>query len=415
MKKLTSVLILICLLFISGCSSLSAFFDDNDSSESTSRLFNESDSSVTMSIYPETEAYPFIGLFERPQYSVLTNRQKSMYIKMDNAIFAHKTGYIDLGDGSEGDVEIAFHALLKDRPEYFWVPLSYTVSSVDLARQIMFAETEDDWKYTLDERLSKEKEIKNVLSTFISKVPNNLSEYERELFAHDWLAEKLKYNYLAATYSSDECGDYSIEGAFLTEFSVCQGYAEAMQVLLYMLGINNTTVTGKTDGPHMWNIVNIDGDWYHLDVTSNDTGDDSLHFLFNVTTEYLTRSIAIHQLLDTEGTTSIFSTWYNLFLPICTATKENYYVKNSSYIASSDSAEATIVSQICNAVRNGCSMVEFSFSPDMYFYFGRTDVKKTLNLEGCIKSANAELESQQKIFLYKYGGLEDVSGFYISW
>ncbi len=60
---------------------------------------------------------------------------------------------------------------------------------------------------------------------------------------------------------------------------VCEGYAKAFKYLCDVAGITCYTVTGTMDGgtgagPHMWNIVTIDGRNYLVDVTNCD-GDES--------------------------------------------------------------------------------------------------------------------------------------------
>ena len=58
---------------------------------------------------------------------------------------------------------------------------------------------------------------------------------------------------------------------------VCEGYAKAFQYLCDLNGLTSYTVTGPMGGgtgagPHMWNIVTLDGQNYLVDVTNSDTG-----------------------------------------------------------------------------------------------------------------------------------------------
>ncbi len=74
---------------------------------------------------------------------------------------------------------------------------------------------------------------------------------------------------------------------------VCEGYSKAFQYLCDLSTFANTTlesflVTGYAGGPHMWNIVSIDGRNYLVDVTNSDPddgtafGDDGSVFLAGV-------------------------------------------------------------------------------------------------------------------------------------
>ena len=58
---------------------------------------------------------------------------------------------------------------------------------------------------------------------------------------------------------------------------VCEGYAKAFQYLCDLNGLTSYTVTGPMGGgtgagPHMWNIVTLEGQNYLVDVTNSDTG-----------------------------------------------------------------------------------------------------------------------------------------------
>ena len=373
----------------------------------------EADSQSRLDIYPETNKYLSLGKFDRPEYLNLTNRQKSIYILLDNAAFSQQTGYIELGECSDYDVELVYHALKNDRPEYFWLPYSYTVRTVGDNQQIQLAKTDQDWWCPKGDRDIIETKIKKILIEFIDELPADLSAFDRELYAHDWLAERITYDRVAVINPDGDPEAWTVEGAFLDGKAVCEGYSKAMQILLYMMGINCTNVTGVSDEPHMWNLVELDGNWYHLDLTANDDDSDVYHFYFNVTTDYILRGRTLDPLPNEDY--ECLPESFNPILPVCNSTAENYHIKNSLYIASHDSVGPTIVSQICDAVRNGRRSVEFATAPEMGFVFGRDDALETFDLDDHISAANAELSKSDRIFSYYYGGINGSMGFMISW
>ena len=62
--------------------------------------------------------------------------------------------------------------------------------------------------------------------------------------------------------------------------AVCQGYAVAMYRLLRECGVNARVITGTADGePHAWNLVELDGVYYNLDVTWDDERGTQDYFL----------------------------------------------------------------------------------------------------------------------------------------
>lgn len=411
MKRFSALLICCILILLTGCGPLSLLKPTNSSAPS--KLMTEAESCSRLDVYPETDKYLSLGKFDRPGYLNLTNRQKSVYILLDNAAYRQETGYIELGECSQYDVELVYHALKNDRPEYFWLPYSYTVRTVGEYQQIQLAKTDKDWSHSKGDRNRVETEINNLLTEFINGLPSELSAFDRELYAHDWLAERITYDDVAITNPDGNPEAWTVEGALIDRKAVCEGYSKAMQILLYMMGINCTNVTGVGEEPHMWNLVEIDGDWYHLDLTSNDGDSGIYHFYFNVTTDCILRSYSLDPLPDQD--LKYLPERFNLTLPVCSSTAENYHVKNSLYIASHDSIGPTVVSQICDAVRNGRRSVEFATAPEMGFLFGRDDALKTFDLGDHISAANAELSKDDKIFTYSYGGINGAMGFMISW
>ncbi len=118
----------------------------------------------------------------------------------------------------------------------------------------------------------------------ISEVmPLEWSDFEKELFIHDVLAQ-------AIDYSIDEDEDYTPQGALLRGEAACEGYAEAFNLLLRLSGIPSSTVSGDADGgPHEWNIVNIDGVYSLVDLTWDDQDGYMSHTYFNITQEMMER------------------------------------------------------------------------------------------------------------------------------
>ena len=59
----------------------------------------------------------------------------------------------------------------------------------------------------------------------------------------------------------------SAYGSLIEGYSVCSGYADAMAIFLDAFGIPNLKVSSEN---HIWNLVNLDGEWLHLDLTWDD-------------------------------------------------------------------------------------------------------------------------------------------------
>ncbi len=92
-----------------------------------------------------------------------------------------------------------------------------------------------------------------------------MSEYAKAKVLHDWLIFNANYDY-SYTYSGPE-------GVLLHGTGVCDSYARAYQKLLTAAGLQSIIVTGFGNGGyHGWNLVRVDGKWYHVDCTWDDPG-----------------------------------------------------------------------------------------------------------------------------------------------
>ncbi len=409
MKKLFALL-LIPLFMFSGCSFLGRLSDDEEV-----KTLTERDAVVTAAMYPDENKFTPIGFFERTQYVNLTDEQKSLYIILDNAAYEMQTGYINVGTCSQRDLSVAYYAMRNDRPEYFWLPTVYALKSVGEMRYVRFAETENDWLCTKEERQIAEAEIRAMFSDYLSGLSGEESEYERELLAHDWLCEKVEYNEEALSNHKDYPRAWTVYGALIDGSAVCEGYSRAMQALMFMQGINCGVVTGVTTSAHMWNYVKIGTGWYHLDVTANDTKDKGYRAFFNVTTEYITESYTIDPEVFDISDNDLNAGQFNFYVPSCYKTEYNYFVQNGTYITNEEQIESTVVSEICRAVNEGQKSTEFCFAPEIGFVYARNSVEDFVDLEKCIKNANAELTKKKRIKSYNYGGISGSMSFMLSW
>ena len=82
---------------------------------------------------------------------------------------------------------------------------------------------------------------------------------------HDHLIEH-------ANYVEDSApADHTPYNVLLEGRGVCDGYAYAAKLLLDAAGIENMLVTGTANGgEHRWNLVRLEENWYHMDITWDD-------------------------------------------------------------------------------------------------------------------------------------------------
>ena len=375
----------------------------------------EEQSIVSFNLYPKNDKFTFIDKFERAAYRQLTDKQKGIYILLDNAAFEMKNGYIKLGHVKESDIGVAFAAVRQDRPEYFWLPNSYTMRSIGDEKQISFTHNGQGWLCDNIQRNKQESQIRKMLAVYLGSVNKDATEYERELSAHDYLAKTAKYNKISLDDYNNNTASWNITGVFCNKKAVCEGYSRAMQVMSFMLGLDCSLVTGVTDEPHMWNVIKIDGEWYHLDLTANDSDQGPYHFFFNVTQKYLEESRTIDPKISDDFSRELTDSRYNIFLPDCTSEKYNYHIYNSLFAAEKSQVESMVVSTICEAVKDEKRMIELSVSGNTGFDPAIHNAEKYFDLGRCISIANAELPKNKRLRSYSYGSVTGAKGFIISW
>lgn len=140
------------------------------------------------------------------------------------------------------------------------------------------------------------------------------SDYEKALWLHDWLLKQLDYDHSLKWSSA--------ESALTRKLGTCQAYESAYSKLLTAAGITNAETRDTYDG-HTWNAMKLDGKWYQVDCTWDDTKDnyynfDQTHLYFGLTDELMALAHNGHDQIYTAsgyGTRS-------------TSLADNYFVRN---------------------------------------------------------------------------------------
>lgn len=103
----------------------------------------------------------------------------------------------------------------------------------------------------------------------LADIKEGMTDVEKALIIHDYLVREVDYS-LAVQNGWDYSDDvFTLKGVFVDRIAVCQGYATAYSFLLNEVGVESMIVSSNAMN-HAWNLVNIDGNWYHVDVTWDD-------------------------------------------------------------------------------------------------------------------------------------------------
>lgn len=195
-------------------------------------------------------------------YSLLLDEEKRIYIEIVSAL--RKFNKIVKINMIHKDID--FHAIIcaikEDNPELFYVNFSaVTITMSNFCATVYFAFFYNDvdiyWIM---------KELSSVVAT-ISLSGNILQD---EFNIHKYIANNVEYDYSGSSFDS-----FTIKGALIDRKAVCEGYSKAFKFLCDFAKIPCLIISGTAKNyngmvqNHAWNIVNINGDYYHVDSTWN--------------------------------------------------------------------------------------------------------------------------------------------------
>ncbi|MBD5144508.1 MAG: hypothetical protein HDT21_01090 [Ruminococcus sp.] len=225
---------------------------------------------------------------------------------------------------------------------------------LDYATSKQAFEVSFSYRLTADEISSMNIAAERAAKDIISQLKPDMDDYEKLKYFHD---------YLVLNCESDPEDEYAdtIYGALVRKKALCEGYTKAFSYLCNLGGIENVIVTGKTTVPHMWNMVKLGGNWYHVDVTW-DKPDDELH------REY--PDVVLYQyFMVTDSVIKNNHTIVNYPAepPKAYGTEENYFVREGADVTKDGELLVAAENAIMDAVRNRktSAMVKFS-TTDLY-------------------------------------------------
>ncbi len=247
---------------------------------------------------PDTPYDPALML----HYPRLTAAQQQVF---DTAYAAAASGQVQVPiDADYGDASAAMNALLRDCPELCALSPTYTLHYYQDAPH---RATAIGLSYTMP--LSSQSVLLQAASGLAARAQGDA--FAREEFLHNALCAKV-------TYDASGANAHNAYGALAEGRAVCDGYANAMALLLRLSGIPCGVVEGEMNArPHAWNLVQVDGAYTWLDATNDDQGEVLTHFFFNLTDELLAAAYT----LTTPG------------MPACTDMSVNWHVRRGVYVS----------------------------------------------------------------------------------
>jgi len=209
--------------------------------------------------------YYYIGAFAYEYDAYLTT-----FENIRELIWISNPQYFFLGDRFFSGWELTHEGEGENQKTYF--------SKIEIC---MYAEFSTASKRTL-----ARKKVKKRLDDYLEEVPEGRRPEECEKIIHDTICQNIAYGEVkgeGAVFGAPL--DQSIYSALCLNTTVCCGYAKLFEALMNHLGVpclfaTNTYYYSETERiGHAWNIVNLHGFWYCMDVTHDDYSDyDGIHY-----------------------------------------------------------------------------------------------------------------------------------------
>lgn len=160
-----------------------------------------------------------------------------------------------------------FCETLADRnPEYFYVKTdTYTSNSSGTVTALNFK-----YLWSNEEIKIKIQEFQRESNKILNLIPNNISDCEKLLILHDYLAVNTKYDLRVYQNINTDNDNYirNAYGCIVNKTAVCEGISEAFLYFCKRLGIEAYAVKSN-EMHHEWNMVKLGKNYYHIDITQD--------------------------------------------------------------------------------------------------------------------------------------------------
>lgn len=162
-----------------------------------------------------------------------------------------------------GEITGIYRRLMEDHPGLYHVEFTFTYTYDQDGYLVELFPA-----YRMDQAAlaASRRQVLTWLREVQAQGERHLSEGDKILFIHDYLAEQY-------TYSPTGEENYDIYSMITQGHGVCQAFSLALIALGRCLGLEADMVT-STAMDHAWNHVTVDGAVYHVDVT-RDLGDEA--------------------------------------------------------------------------------------------------------------------------------------------
>lgn len=247
-----------CLLF-GLCISVMLFFSHTETTHAEGSVITEDGSGILQAGGMLEEAEDSGSLLFRSASPDYTGAEKAVA----NAIKNFKTS-VDVSSYRFQRLQFRnfFQDFLNHHPEFFYLGDTYSYSLSGNYVQTLYIKYASSSTAEMTRMVNTyEKKVRDILSY----VDSSWSPLEKALYVNDYLAVNCEYDLTLQNFDAYD--------ALITRKAVCQGYTLAYMDLMNRMEIPCEVVSSNSMN-HIWNLIQINGSWYHVDVTWNDPTPD---------------------------------------------------------------------------------------------------------------------------------------------
>ncbi len=403
--------------------------------------FSEVMNSVSLDLFGEKEqeyTEVSVALPRHPGYAAIedktaydslhTDEERQAYLSVEQSIFrvteepgdgegVYQLCRAMIPDLSSVQIFKVKEAVLADHPEAFWLNGDYTLGRnahdglyITLYSSMPAAEIPD-----------RARAIAEKVSGILREIKSGLNEYDREMIIHNCLVRDVQYDEEAAVDISGNDPAATVYGTLVNGRAICTGYARTFKLLLNRVGISSMTVKGicREEG-HMWNIVSVDGSWYHVDVTWNDPTEFSAygimsHNYFNLTDADIAsnHNVSPNYIMLTEEAVDAQDenarNFYNFDLPECRSEEGSFYARNAVFIdRMDDEGRAAIAREMRMAVLSDRDVFYLIFPDGMDTQIIEDWLNSVMNYAmQAVNIDNTGIDTAKTVSTYRYSSFTE--------
>lgn len=212
-------------------------------------------------VYSGRNAYEYWKTTLDENQQILYDEIKESYLQF-NDTFSSQAKKMSINDS-----RLVYSAVMLDHPEIFWMDSYQPVTTFD---DKLNTNKKIELYYAYDKEEVKEikAKIEPKYQEIIDEAQKLDNNFKKIKFVHDKLIEMSTYT----DYSKDELHEFqSIVSIFDTGDTVCAGYSYGFKFIMDELGIDSIVSRDISNEDksknHIWNMVNLYGKWYNLDIT----------------------------------------------------------------------------------------------------------------------------------------------------